>query len=71
MDKPDKSRWEKSKYAKQIRISKENLEFIRRVKQKKSMAGMLAEIIGEFRKTIDIISREVMRHSGPRRNGKQ
>ncbi len=51
MDKPDKDRWKKSKYSKQIRLSEEDLAFIRRIKQKKSMAGMLAEIIGKFRKT--------------------
>ena len=46
----DGNKWEKSKFNKRIRISNENLEFLRMIKGKKSLAGKLVEIIREYRK---------------------
>lgn len=45
----NKNGWEKTKFVKRIRISEENLDFINKTKQKKSMAGRLNEIINKYR----------------------
>lgn len=45
-----KRSWKKTKFTKRIRISEENLEFLRGSKGRKCMAGKLNEIINKFRK---------------------
>lgn len=46
------NKWEKSKFNKKIRISEEDLEFLRKIKGKKCMAGKLSEIIMKYKKAI-------------------
>jgi hypothetical protein len=45
----DRNNWEKSEYSKTIGIKPDNLEYIRKIKGKKSLAGMLDLIIENFK----------------------
>ena len=46
----EKKDWEDSEFEKKVRISLEDLEFIKKIKKKKSIAGKLKEIINHYRK---------------------
>ncbi len=48
MDKSIKNNWENSEYTKTIGIKPDRLEYIRKIKGKKSLAGMLDLIIREY-----------------------
>lgn len=46
----EKKDWKKSKFEKQIRITKEDLDYLSKIKGKKKLATILNEIINEHKK---------------------
>jgi len=46
----ERNKWEDTNFTEKIRISKSDLEYIRKSKGKKSLAGKLKEIINAYKK---------------------
>lgn len=53
------NKWEDSQFTKKIRISESNLEYIRKIKKKRGLAGMLDVIIRYYKKYGDAPVRKV------------
>lgn len=46
-------KWKETEFTEKVRISKEDLEFLRNTKGKKTLAGRLREIISKERKSVN------------------
>jgi hypothetical protein len=46
----ERNKWEDTNFTEKIRITKSDLEYIRKSKGKKSLAGKLKEIISAYKK---------------------